>query len=91
MALLRSLQPSVVYNPRTLLAPIRLRRHFHKIGAARQEQRSFKGQLYESVASRLERERAEQRRFAKERGESSAGGNAAKTFGIAYLQLASSG
>ncbi|MCJ1379227.1 D-lactate ferricytochrome c oxidoreductase [Xylographa soralifera] len=80
MALLRSLQPSVAHHPSALLAPFRLRRHFHKLGAARQEQRSFKGQLYESVASRLERERAEQRRFAKERGESSAGGNAAKTF-----------
>ncbi|KAI9785950.1 MAG: D-lactate ferricytochrome c oxidoreductase [Geoglossum umbratile] len=43
---------------------------------------SFKGQLYRSTAQRLERERAEQRRFAKERGESSQGRSLAITFGI---------
>lgn len=41
----------------------------------------FRGQLYESTAQRLQRERTEQARFAKERGESSGGRNTAITFG----------
>ncbi len=44
-------------------------------------ERSFQGQLYESTAQRLERDRAEQRRFAQQRGESSGGRNSAITFG----------
>jgi D-lactate dehydrogenase (cytochrome) len=57
------------------------RRHFHCSNGALEEQRSFKGQLYESVAQRLARERAEQRRFAEARGESGGGRMAAMTFG----------
>ena len=49
--------------------------------------KDFKGQLYESTAQRLQRERVEQRRFAKERGESSGGRNAAVTFGKLSLHL----
>ncbi|KAH0542652.1 hypothetical protein FGG08_002975 [Glutinoglossum americanum] len=49
--------------------------------------KSFKGQLYDSTAQRLERERAEQRRFAEERGESSKGRPAAVTFVILTTAL----
>ena len=42
---------------------------------------SFKGQLYESTAARLQREREERQRFSQERGEGSGGRNAALTFG----------
>ncbi|KAI9753961.1 MAG: hypothetical protein M4579_004921 [Chaenotheca gracillima] len=49
--------------------------------------KSFKGQLHESITQRLERERAEQQRFANQRMQSSGGRNAAITFVI----LASSG
>ncbi|KAI6707941.1 hypothetical protein PZA11_005899 [Diplocarpon coronariae] len=44
------------------------------------EGRTFKGQLYESAAARLERERAEQARFRKQRNEDSGGRNSAVTF-----------
>lgn len=45
------------------------------------EGRSFKGQIYESVASRLQREREEQARFIKERDEGSGPRNIATTVG----------
>lgn len=60
---------------------LRQRRNFRSLRSLQEEERSFKGQLYESTSQRLQRERAEQRRFAKERGESSGGRNAAITFG----------
>jgi D-lactate dehydrogenase (cytochrome) len=46
-----------------------------------EHRRSFKGQLYESTAARLQRERAERQRFAKLRNESAGGRNVAITFG----------
>ena len=46
------------------------------------EGRSFKGQLYNSTAERLAKERAEQQRFAKERNEGAGGRNAALTFSM---------
>ncbi|KAI9705910.1 MAG: D-lactate ferricytochrome c oxidoreductase [Candelina mexicana] len=49
--------------------------------------KSFRGQLYESTAQRIERERAEQRRFAQRRGESSGGRYAAITFVILASSL----
>ncbi|KAI9840671.1 MAG: hypothetical protein M1830_007921, partial [Pleopsidium flavum] len=55
------------------------RRNFQCSAPVREEERSFKGQLYESTSQRLQRERAEQARFARERGESSGGRNAAIT------------
>lgn len=60
---------------------LRQRRTFRTTVPFKQEERSFKGQLYESTSQRLQRERAEQARFAKERGESKGGRNAAITFG----------
>ncbi|MCJ1409858.1 D-lactate ferricytochrome c oxidoreductase [Ptychographa xylographoides] len=80
MALLKSLRRVTPHNPGQFQAPVRRSRKFHGVRPVCDEARSFKGQLYESVTQRLERERAEQRRFAKERGESSGGGTAAKTF-----------
>ncbi|KAI9783180.1 MAG: D-lactate ferricytochrome c oxidoreductase [Peltula sp. TS41687] len=49
--------------------------------------RSFEGQLYESTARRVERERAEQRRYAQERGDDNAGRPAALTFVILAASL----
>ena len=51
------------------------------------EGRSFKGQLYNSTAERLAKERAEQQRFAKERNEGAGGRNAALTFSIIPCHL----
>ncbi|KAI9047436.1 hypothetical protein LZ554_008155 [Drepanopeziza brunnea f. sp. 'monogermtubi'] len=48
---------------------------------------SFKGQLYESAAGRLERERAEQARFQKQRNEGAGGRNSALTFVIISTAL----
>ncbi|KAI9682349.1 MAG: D-lactate ferricytochrome c oxidoreductase [Caeruleum heppii] len=55
--------------------------------AKEHESRSFKGQLYGSTAQRLQRERAEQRRFAEQRGEGSGGRYAAITFVILASSL----
>jgi D-lactate dehydrogenase (cytochrome) len=44
--------------------------------------RSFKGQLYESTSARLEKERNERARFARERNEGAGGRNMALTFGV---------
>ncbi|MCJ1473920.1 D-lactate ferricytochrome c oxidoreductase [Lambiella insularis] len=82
MALLRSLRSAAAHPPRPLVGSLRSKRKFHKLGPAFDEQRSFRGQLYESVAARLERERAEQRRFARERGENSRGGTAVRIFAL---------
>lgn len=49
--------------------------------------RTFKGQLYESAAGRLERERAEQARFSKQRNEGAGGRNSALTFGMLIYNL----
>jgi D-lactate dehydrogenase (cytochrome) len=46
-----------------------------------EEGRSFKGQLFVSTAARLEKERQERERFAKQRSDGRAGKNAAFTFG----------
>lgn len=46
-----------------------------------QHGRSFKGQLYESTTARLQKEREDRKRFAKQRNESAGGRNAAMTFG----------
>ena len=48
----------------------------------REQRKPFRGQLLESIGQRLERERAEQARFAEARGEGTSGGRyAAITFG----------
>lgn len=48
------------------------------------EGKSFKGQLYESTAVRLARERQEQERFSKARNEGGGGRNAALSFGTPF-------
>ena len=48
----------------------------------REQRKPFRGQLLESIGQRLERERAEQARFADARGNGTSGGRyAAMTFG----------
>jgi D-lactate dehydrogenase (cytochrome) len=49
--------------------------------SSREQGSSFKGQLYDSTAARLEREREERARFSRERDEGSGGRSAALTFG----------
>lgn len=66
------------------------RREIHLSRCFAEEKKSFRGQLYESTAQRLERERADQRRFAHERGSNRGGRNAAITFGQTPFFLRSS-
>ena len=82
LALLRSLKraPQISQRCNCQISSAQ-RRAFRTARALKEEQRSFKGQLYESTAQRLQRERVEQARFAKLRGEGGAGRNAAATFG----------
>ena len=56
--------------------------HRRSYASAQEEGRSFKGQLYESTAQRLQRERAEQARFAKQRELGSGGKSASLLFGM---------
>lgn len=72
-----NLQPSIRQTPR-------YKREIHVSKPRSEQQKSFKGQLFESTTQRLARERAEQQRFAKERGESHSGRNFATTFGLFY-------
>jgi hypothetical protein len=65
-------------------------RHFHPSPPRKEEKLSFRGQLYESTAQRLARERAEEARFAANRD---AAGNStlrlfATTFGMWDVELA---
>ncbi len=85
VALLKSFRQVPVSQQCLRQIPIGSRRAIHSSRRLCEEKRDFKGQLYESTAQRLQRERAEQRRFAKERGESSGGRNAAITFGKNFL------
>lgn len=56
--------------------------------ATQEEGRSFKGQLYESTAQRLQRERAEQARFAKQRELGSGGKSASLLFAVLFAAAA---
>ncbi|KAL3425156.1 glycolate oxidase [Phlyctema vagabunda] len=53
------------------------------------EERSFKGQLYESTGIRLQKERAERLKYARDRGESSGGRNSAITIVVVAASLIS--
>jgi D-lactate dehydrogenase (cytochrome) len=83
VALLRSLRASPLRRlcAEQALKPVATR-GLHSSAVRRADEKSFKGQLYESVNQRLERERAEQERFAKARGESGRGRVAATTFAL---------
>ncbi|KAA6414782.1 MAG: D-lactate dehydrogenase (cytochrome) [Lasallia pustulata] len=63
------------------------RRSLHVSRSLKGEQKSFRGQLYESTAQRIQRERAEQQRFAKDREESSTSRAFATTFAILAASL----
>ena len=93
VALLRSLGLSSHLVSRRCVqqTSMRLGRAIHSSASSQEDQKSFKGQLYESTYQRLERERAEQRRFAKERGQSSGSRTAATTFGDAVFACNLSG
>ena len=80
-ALLRSLRQATNLRPTTGQTPV-CRRAFQTSQLRYEQNSSFRAQLYESTHRRLEREREEQRRLAKERGEPSNGRNAALAFGI---------
>src|SRR5436190_17043806 len=66
------------------LVPLAGRQRRYQSTGKEEVTKSFKGQLMDSTQQRLERERAEQRRFANLRGESSQGRAAALTFGIRF-------
>lgn len=69
-------------EPIRLARPIQCRWESTKPPTTPAEQsRSFKGQLYDSTAERLQREREEQKKFARDRNESAGGSKAAMTFG----------
>lgn len=74
VSLLRNLRlairPSFLQKPQYLCRSLQTQKN----------ERSFKGQLYDSVAQRLDRERAEQMRFLKARGEGGGGRSIALTF-----------
>ncbi|KAL2349990.1 D-lactate dehydrogenase [Cryomyces antarcticus] len=61
------------------------RRHYANVA---EEGRSFKGQLYDSTAARLQRERAEQARFASQRTLGTGGRGLATTFMVLSASLA---
>ncbi|OCK87904.1 uncharacterized protein K441DRAFT_670048 [Cenococcum geophilum 1.58] len=62
--------------------------HRRSYASAQEEGRSFKGQLYESTAQRLQRERAEQARFAKQRELGSGGKSASLLFAVLFAAAA---
>lgn len=59
---------------------LRHQRLLHASRLLAKEPLSFHGQLYESTAERVKKERAEQERFAEARGESLRGRGAAMSF-----------
>ncbi|KAI4246636.1 MAG: hypothetical protein L6R42_009850, partial [Xanthoria sp. 1 TBL-2021] len=60
---------------------LRHQRALHASRILAKERQSFHGQLYESTAERVKKERAEQERFAEARGENTKGRSAAITAG----------
>ncbi|KAL9000192.1 MAG: hypothetical protein Q9169_001094 [Polycauliona sp. 2 TL-2023] len=79
VALLRSLE-RVSSSPQCLRqTALRQQRAFHASRILAKDPQTFHGQLYESTAERVKKERAEQQRFAEARGESNKGRNGAVT------------
>ncbi|KAI4154755.1 MAG: hypothetical protein LQ340_001470, partial [Diploschistes diacapsis] len=86
--LLRSLRGAQQCHATPVRTPFTSRRAFHRMPPrAAEEQKDFRGQVYESARARVERERAQQRKLSEERGEGKSGRAAALTFVI----LASAG
>ncbi|KAL8710110.1 MAG: hypothetical protein Q9220_005193 [cf. Caloplaca sp. 1 TL-2023] len=82
VALLRSLAETSARRQCLHRITTRHQRAFHisrTLAREEQNQRTFAGQLYESTAERVKRERAEQERFASLRNESRGGRSAALT------------
>ncbi|KAL9626967.1 MAG: hypothetical protein Q9204_006903 [Flavoplaca sp. TL-2023a] len=81
IALLRSLN-RIPSPPQCLRrTALRHQRPLHTSRILAKEPQSFHGQLYESTAERVKKERAEQQRFAEARGENTKGRSAAVTAG----------
>ena len=88
LRLLRNLRCSKQARKPPLRHLIASRRSFHGAQGRREEQRAdFRGQVYESAYRRVERERAEQRRFAEQRGEGRYSSAPAITFGLLFSEL----
>ncbi|TVY37471.1 D-lactate dehydrogenase [cytochrome], mitochondrial [Lachnellula occidentalis] len=89
-ALLASLRRSTVQTSCLRIASARQRRcesTEQKPPPPAQEGKSFRGQLYNSTAMRLQREKADRERFTQARNESSGGRNSALTFVVIATAL----
>ena len=72
-AILRSWRQSVCIPRHVQKTSTGVPRALHTSKPRAEKKLSFRGQLYESTHRRLEKEREEQRRFARERGEGAGG------------------
>jgi len=81
-ALLASLRRSAPCLRRPAASQIRCESTEQKPAQPQQDGKSFRGQLYNSTAMRLQREKADRERFSQARNESSGGKSLALTFGI---------
>ena len=80
-AILRELRQSVCIRRHVQKTSTGVPRALHTSKVRAQQRLSFRGQLYESTHRRLEKEREEQGRFARERGDGEAGRMALTLFG----------
>ena len=89
---LRNLRQCVCISRHVQKTSTGLPRALHTSKNRAEQKLSFRGQLYESTQRRLEKERQEQQRFARERGEVGSGRAAATLFGnfsiIAFHSIA---
>lgn len=84
-ALLASLRRSALLPPCLRIAAarqVRWESTENKSPQPQQDGKSFRGQLYNSTAMRLQREKADRERFSQARNESSGGRSLALTFGM---------
>ena len=91
-ASLRTLRQCVCISRHVQKNSTGLLRALHTSKNRAEQKLSFRGQLYESTQRRLEKERQEQQRFARERGEVGSGRAAATLVGnfsiIAFHSIA---
>ena len=80
-AILRNLRKSVCIRRHVQETSTGVPRALHTSKPRAEQKLSFRGQLYESTKRRLEKERQEQQRFARERGGVGGGRAAATLFG----------
>lgn len=84
-ALLAALRRSALPSPClrvTAASQVRFESTENKPAQPQQDGKSFRGQLYNSTAMRLQREKADRERFSQARNESSGGRSLALTFGM---------